>query len=271
MSACRCILTCPTLTPDPGYYPVPAPQYRSVLSPVFRGITIAAGVICAGLALGWGLFGVITEIMWDVVYGGDMYKSASNILSIVSSYIISLVIILVIAPIAITAAVFAGRRKPSKRWMWKATLTFTILIPIIIFFFRGLTWGLACRAYGCPGNMVGRSMGIAAGQSIVWILFGAFFTVFFKKNLPDTSAPIGAPMPQQPLMAAQYAYGVQPQAYPVAYPGYAPQPYPATAVATPQAYPYPTPIGRGVDEDKDNGKETPQTEYPTVPYATGGR
>lgn len=114
-------------------------------------------------------------------------------------------------------------------------------------------------------------MGITAGQSIVWILFGAYFTVFFKKNLPNTSAPIGgAPMAQQPLMAPQYAYAAQPVAYPVAYPGYVPQPYPGTVAAAPQAYPYATPSSRGVDEDKDNGKETPQTEYPTVPYATGG-
>lgn len=103
-----------------------------------------------------------------------------------------------------------------------------------------------------------------AGLAACWLVFGIYFTVFFKKNRAERStAPV--PLQQQPLMGQQYAYGaygaqpqpqVQPQAYPAAYPGYTPQPYP-----------YATPYeNRGLEEDKDSVKDNNTTAYPAAGY-----
>ncbi|WOO84315.1 uncharacterized protein LOC62_06G007834 [Vanrija pseudolonga] len=249
----------------PVYYGTPAQRPRSVLSAGYRGVTIALGVICSLAALGYGLLLIAIQIMALTSYIPYQLRKASyspTVIGIAWRFVVGILLVTVVAPIAIAAAVVAGRRAPSKPWAWVLTLIATILFIIINLGLRIGIWViLRCGSGYCNGIIVERLWAAPAGLAAGWLVFGIYFTIFFKKNRAEQStAPV--PVQQQPLMGQQYTYGAygapqpHPQAYPAAYPGYTPQPYP-----------YATPYeNRGLDEDKDSFKDN-SAAYAAAPYA----
>ncbi|KAL1406769.1 hypothetical protein Q8F55_006174 [Vanrija albida] len=231
----------------PVYYGAPAPpRPRSALSSAYRGVTVALGVIAALASVGYGLYLIIVQIKLLVEVG--VYPTARTILGVTWPFLVAVLLIAIMAPMGVTAAVFAAKRKPSRPWMWVTSLVSTILAIVLNLAIRGGYWSLTtCARFNtCRSTIITRVWAPAAGLAAATLVFGVYFTVFFKKNIPDPSTAALAQqnaLQQQPLMAQPYAYG--------AYGAYAaPQP-PSTRMRTPSR----TRATRGVDEDKDSVKE----------------
>ncbi|KAL1406767.1 hypothetical protein Q8F55_006172 [Vanrija albida] len=244
----------PLMLPDAkdsgaGVAKEPAVAYRSCVSRKYRGWTIGLSVFIALVGLGFGIISVIWGNFGWFDYSRIYASGSTDISWGVASHSTAGAFIIALTPISIAAAVIAGKRKPSKPWLWITMLILTVIAPPLIL---GLQGGYmsqsraACNEFSRYAT-VGECDGYRS-YSWLWpvmdagtfLLCGVYYTIFFYKNKPDLSAPVTVGMPaQQPLLGPGQGYAAQGYPYGVSAPYGVAQAFPSYVVAAPQPQPYP--------------------------------
>ncbi|KAL1406768.1 hypothetical protein Q8F55_006173 [Vanrija albida] len=234
----------------------PISGYQSRGSRAYRLLMIGMSVVFVLATLSMGIVAIIFAIITNPSAAPYIYDSAEYWrkltvraawkYSTASKAIAGAYMISVLVPIGITAAVFAGRRKPSKPWMWITTLVLTVLLPALVLGLHGAFiskmecwnngsdysgWGSYCRA-----KVIRNTWFWPALNSALIVVAGVYFTVFFFRNKPDLSKPIKRRQPQ--LLIAPDQAQVQPYGAHAAYG--APQGFPSYGYAAATA-PQPDP------------------------------
>ncbi|KAL1410065.1 hypothetical protein Q8F55_004068 [Vanrija albida] len=248
---------------------------KSGVGPVFRGFVIALGVLCALAALGWGGYRVALVGRWLAAVV-QLHKAHSTVIASwvynAATLVEGVLLVIVLAPTALTAVVYAIRRAPTGRWRWIVTLVVGIVCFCIIVGLRGGSkpdldkYCDRVSQYGYYDwcyDVWAPNMGISAGTAVAFLLFMLLFTVFFYKNQPVGGSAGHVPLGMQPLghpyafaAGTGAAYSNQqypPPAQPSTYDPYAPS----------GQYPYPTPYGTTYGsreaDDKDSVHSRPQS------------